>query len=811
MDSIIRDMRFALRALRGSPAFTVVVLLTLATAIGANTAVFTVTNAVLFKGFRGIEHNDRLLYIGTQRNGRGCCASFPDFVDWRAQAHSFSDIAAVADLQIVIADDNRGAEHYDASQISTNGFRLLGRHPILGRDFEPTDAIPGAPPIAILQYNLWRSRYGKDLTVLGRMIKINGTPTTIVGVMPEDFSFPQNQDLWLPLVPTEDLQKRENRSLWFAFGRLTDRATIGSARTELASIGRGLAIAYPRTNDGWTPQPRTFAEFFVGRDAVTIYGTLWAAVGFVVLIACANIANLVLSRGLGRAREWSMLAALGASRWQIVRRQFAESAILSSLGGICGWWIARACLRAYEMTANPSARSWSAHLFDYSMDRTVLGYIALVSIATTVLFGLGPAVYLSRTDGNTALEGSRSVAGSRRGRRLSMSLVTIEIASAVVLLVGAGVMVRSFANMARADLGIRSADVHAMLVSVPRGRYPDGGSQVRFFDRLAALLVETADLQPIALVDELPAANGRRVGYELATDAPTDIGHRDTVASITISPAYFDVVGATIVAGRDFTNFDDASAPSVAIVNQRFVDLHWRGQDPLGRRVRLFDGATPGPWMTIVGIASNVVQNVVDRQVKDALMYRPYRQTPISSLWVVGRARGDAAYVAKAFRTAIDAIDPDVPIWIGPLSLDALMAAMGNYWLLGTNTAMFTVFAGLALFLACLGIYAVIAYSVRRRSKEFGIRLAIGASRRDVLTLVLGECLRPITVGMTTGLLLSLAVTPILRSQLVHLSPADPLTVVVATGTLVACGLLGCLLPAYRATRVNPADVLRHD
>ena len=514
MESVVRDVRFAVRALRRSAGLSAIVILTLGTAIGVNTAVSTVTNAMLFKGFRGIAHNDRIIYVGTQRRGRGCCASYPDFVDWRAQAHSVNDLAAVADLQIVVADANSTAEHYDATEISTNGFRVLGRHPILGRDFVANDAVPGAPPVAILQYNFWQRRYEKDPAVLGRTMKINGRPTTIVGVMPEDFAFPQNQDLWLPLIPTVDRQRRENRALWFAFGRLVEGSTIETARAELAAIGRGLSTAYPQTNEDWVPQPRTFAEFFIGRDATTIYGTLWAAVGFVVLIACANVANLVLARGLGRSREWSMFAALGASRWQIVRGPLVESALLSLAGGVCGWWIAHICLRAFAVTANPPARSWSAHLFDYSMDGRVLGDVAFMSVATTVLFGLWPSIYLSRFSGNTPLEGSdRSIAGSRRGRRLSAALVTIEIATAVVLLVGAGVMVSSFANVARADLGIRRANVHAMLINLPRARYGDRESQVRFFDRLTERLRENSDVESIAVADELPAANGQRVRY----------------------------------------------------------------------------------------------------------------------------------------------------------------------------------------------------------------------------------------------------------------------------------------------------------
>ena len=390
-----------------------------------------------------------------------------------------------------------------------------------------------------------------------------------------------------------------------------------------------------------------------------------------------------------------------------------------------------------------------------------------------------------------------------------MSLVTIELATAVVLLAGAGVMVRSFANMARADLGIRSANVHAALVNVRPNRYGDPESQARFFDRLLARLHDSPDVESIALADELPAGNGRRAGFESASDPAADAEHRDTISTLTVSPGYFEAVGATIRAGRDFTAFDTAGAAPVAIVNQRAADTRWPGEDPLGKRLRLVDGATPGPWLTVVGVASNVVQNVANRQVKDPLVYRPFAQRPAASAWVIARLRTGAPRLATLFRSGIDAIDRDVPIWIGPLSLEALMAAMGNYWMLGTNTAMFAVFAAIALFLASFGIYAVVAYSVSCRTREFGVRQAIGAAPGDILTLVLGETAWPLGAGLSVGIAAALALVPLLRSQLVQVSPDDPTTLIVASLTLILCGVAGCLVPAYRATRVSPAVALR--
>jgi putative ABC transport system permease protein len=344
--SLSQDARYADRAMRRAPAFTAVAVATLAIGIGINAAVFSVTDAVLFKGFRLIDRNDRLLYIGTQKNGRGCCASFPDFVDWRAQARSFVDLAAVADRQIALSDGNEsGTEHYDATEITPNAFQLLGQRPAIGRDFTASDGQPGAEPVAILRHSFWERRYGRDPAVIGRTIRINGIRTTVVGVMPPNFSFPQNQDLWIPLVPTPDLEKREARGLWFVFGRLADGATVEGARAELATVGRGLASAYPLTNEGWVPQSRTFAEFFVGRDAALVYGALWGAVAFVLLIACANLANLQLARAIGRAREIGVRVALGAGRWRVIRQLLVESAMLAILGGVSGWSLAETAAR----------------------------------------------------------------------------------------------------------------------------------------------------------------------------------------------------------------------------------------------------------------------------------------------------------------------------------------------------------------------------------------------------------------------------------------------------------------------------------
>jgi putative ABC transport system permease protein len=813
LDSLAQDVRYGCRGLRRSPGFTTVAVMTLAVGIGVNAAVFTVTDAVLFKGFRLIDGNDRILYIGTQKNGRGCCASYPDFVDWRAQAQSFADMGAVADLQIALSDGTgSGAEHYIATQITTNAFHLLGQRPAVGRDFTRSDGLRGAAPVAILRHRFWERRYGKDPGIVGRMIRINGTPTTVVGVMPRGFSFPQNEDLWLPLVPTPDVDKREARGLWFAFGRLADGATFEAARAELETIGHRLASAYPPTNDGWVPQPRTFAEFFVDRDAALIYGAMWGAVGFVLLIACANLANLMLARAIGRAREIAVRLALGAGRWRIIRQLLVESLMLSALGGVAGWWIAKWSVRAYELTANPPARAWSEHLLDYSMDSRVFVYLFAISVAAALLFGLTPAAHLSKLDINGTLKDcGRGAAGGGRGHQLSGLLVVGVMALAVVLLAGAGVMVRSFLSMSTADLGVRMANVTSMFLNLPRDRYRGTTEQIAFFDRLKTRLETTPGVESLAIANELPAASVRRVPYEIAGAAPVDDQHRPTVSALTIGPAYFGTLGAPVLSGRDFNDFDGVSGAPAAIVNEEFASTYWPGEDPLGKRLRMFDGATPTAWLTVVGLVSNVAQNSADRQAHEAVVYRPYRQQPVRAMWVIVRAGVPLGSLATTFQRQVHAIDADLPIWIGPFALRDLVAAMGNYWRLGNNAALFMVFAAVALCLASIGLYAVVANSVHRRTQEIGIRIAIGATAPDILTLVFRQGMLPSAIGLTIGIAASFAVMPVLETQLVRVSPIDPATLVATAAVLIVSATLGCWLPAHRAMRVDPVVALRHD
>ena len=775
----------------------------LALGIGVNAAVFTITKAALFSGFPLVERNDRILYI---TSSRGCCVSYPDFEDWRAQATSFTGMALVHGAQRILSDQKGFPESYDATEITADTFTLVGQKPILGRDFTSSDEIPGAAPVVILSYSFWQRRYGKDAGVLGQTVRINGAPTTVIGIMPEGFSFPQKLDLWVPLVPTPDVRRRDARDTWFVFGRVRDGVSIASATAEMETIGKRLERAYPATNRGFLPHVRNFREFFIFENEDVIYASMWGAVGFLLLIACANLANLLLARAMERSREIAVRIALGAGRWRIIRQLLLESLLLSTVGAIAGWWIAKWCVSAYTLAdRGPGRSSW--RILDYAMDDRVLGYLIVIAIGTTFLFGLAPALRLSKLDVNTALkEGGRSAAAGGRRTHLSNMLVIAEVALAVVLLAGAGVMTRSFLNIYNADLGVDTDNILTVAVDLPATRYPSDASRVTFYDRLTARLHTIAGVESIAIAARLPANGSRRLPYELAGAPSVDGQRRPSLSAVTVGPGYFRTLGAAVRSGREFTDADRGSAVPVVIVNEQFASTHWPGQNALEQRLRLFAGESPQEWLTVVGVVSNIVQDDRTRQTFGPVIYLPYRQTPETSMNVVARTRVDAQSLGATFRREIQTVDADLPIF-GPFTLTERLQA--NYWSSGLYGALFLIVAAMALLLASVGLYAVIAHSVSLRGREMGVRMAIGATSSDIRRLVMMQGMRPLGIGLAIGLIASMAVNRVLASQLIQVSPADPATLMVVSGALVAAATLGCLIPARRATRVDPLVALR--
>jgi putative ABC transport system permease protein len=805
LDGIVHDMRYALRTLRRSPGFTLTAIIMLALGIGVNVTVFTLTNALFRKP--PFDRDDRIVYIHSRRPWRA--VSYADFQDWKAQAKSFEGMAVVNGVRISLSDHRGLPESFDATQVSADAFQLVGQRPILGRDFAIADETPGAAPVAILSYDFWEHRYGKDPAIVGQTIRINGDPTTIIGVMARGFSFPRRQDLWMPLVPTPDLLERDARYLWFAFGRLAPGVTIESARAEMEIIGRRLANTYPFTNQEFPPVVQNSAGHFVGPGATVLFESMLGAVGFVLLIACANLANLTLARAIGRSREISLRVALGAERWRIIRQLFMESMILSAAGGVVGLLIAQWGVRIYKLAAFAPFPAGDPPWIDYVVDYRVLGYLVAISLGTGLLFGLTPALRLSRPNVNAMLkDGGRKATIGGRGKRLSAILVTGEAALAMVLLTGAGVMIRSFLNIYTTGVGVEASNVLTAYLPLPAARYPDINAQISFYDHLKTRLQTMPDVESIAIVNSLPTSPALKSPFELAGGAPVHEHPRPTLSAMIIGPAYFRTLGAAVLSGREFDDADAGWGTPVAIVNRRFAAEFWPGQDPLGKRLRLFAGEAAAAWLTVVGVVPNILQNDYARQQIDPLIYLPYRQNPGRYMWVVARTRVPPGSLETAFRREVQALDSDLPIF----SLETLTERLSeNYRDSGRLAFLFLIFAAIALLLASAGLYAVMAYSVGERTQEIGIRIAVGAAPADIFKLVFRQGMLPLGIGLTIGLAASFGVNRILTSVLIQVSPADPVALVAASAILVLSGFLGCLIPACRAMRTNPVNAIRHD
>ncbi len=803
---MFKDIRFALRTLAANPGFTAVAIIALSLGIGVNAIMFTITNAVLFKGMPFDKH-DRVLYLAT-RNPKHAewiiGLSYPDYLDWSA-AKSLHGVAAWSGTSANLSDNTGLPEQYQGSRITSNSFGLTGQKPILGRDFMPADAAPGAPPVAILTYGLWDRRYGKDPSILGKTARINAIPTTWIGVMPQNLQFPANGDLFLPMVPEGNFLKREWRGL-IAFGWMADGATLASTRSEVEGIAHNLSVAYPATNQEVVPRVLTYNEFFNGSQNTTLFLAMLGAVGFVLLIACANVANLLLARAVARSREISIRVALGAARWHIVRQLLIEALMLSIAAGIIGYLLSLWGMRIFESEVRRYIPSgWR----DFSMDAKVFLYLILISLATGVLFGLAPALRLARLDVNSVLkDGSRGATGGGRGKYLSGLLVVAEMGLAVVLLTGAGLMIRSFVKVYRAPLGVDTSHVLTMRLFLPDAKYPHDPDEVAFHERLIPRLQAIAGVDSVAIATTLPTGGSREFPYELDGVPPPDPRRRPTVSSVIIGPDYFRVMTVPCLAGRVFNDADGVAGPAVVIVNQRFASKTWPNEDPLGKRLRIFDANAAGPWLSVIGVVPNIVQNDISPREIDPLIYLPYREKVARDVAIVAKTQLPPGNLTQAFRRAVQNVDSDMPVY-NLWTMDQRLER--NYFFIRIIGVLFAIFAGIALLLASLGLYAVIAHSVNQRTQEIGIRMALGASAGDVSRLVFAHGMLQVAIGLALGLAGAIGLTRLLKSILVQVSPNDPGTFAAVAAILAFAAFLGCALPARRATRVDPLIALRHD
>lgn len=806
------DLTHALRGLRRDRAFTLSAITMLALAIALNVTVFTIMDAMLFRGFPLVQRNDRLVYLQERYPSGVCCISYRDFEDWRSQAQSFESLSYIGGTPISFSAPGARSIDTMAFLVSTNLFGMLGVPPMLGRDFAPADETPGAPPVAILNYRFWENELAKRPDIVNSTVHINGAPATVVGVMPERFDFPTRQDVWMPVNHTTELHQRGlTRGGFTAVGRLRNGVRPEEARAEIEAINRRLESDYPATNRGLIPTIVTYAQMSSGADARLIWGSLWTGAWFVLLIACANVANLSLVRTIGRWREFSTRMALGAGQARMMRQVFVESLTLASVAGGIAWWITAWSMHQWEATTASQYQ-----ILDYAVDSRTLAYLVAISAAAAILCSLAPVARITQIGVGGALKGdARGITQTLRTRHLAAGLVAGQIALAIVLLSGAGVLMRSFVKIVNAETGVRDPEhVLSGLVRLPSDKYGYPSAQVDYFARLEEQLRTIPGIEGTSVSSHLPVygANSWRFEIEGRPSAPDG---SEAVQFFTVASGYFHVVGAPVIAGRDFNDDDRASTLRVAIVNESFAARYWPGESPVGKRLRSTTRNQPGDWRTVVGVAPNIMQGDALRQNFKPLVYVPFRQQPLRVAYFLARTSLPVDRVAPDVRTRVEALDRDVPL--EDLATLKDRAAFDRDYMdpdhseLGKHAAVAPVFALIALLLSAIGLTAVVAHSVSQRTKEIGVRMAIGAASRDVRRMVFREGMMPVAIGTIAGLMAALAVNRILQSQLVGVSPDDPVTMTSAPVILFVVALLACQIPARRAMRVDPVLALRQD
>jgi putative ABC transport system permease protein len=793
--------RHAIRTLRKSPGFSILVIAVLAVGIGANTAIFTIVDGVLLKPLP-FQDPTRLVAVDTTTRNEPDDTSYPDFLDWRTQTTTLERLAVFATNAMTLTGTGEATSLSNAV-VTADLFTMFGVRPLVGRVFEPADDQPGAPRAVILTEGLWSSRFARDSGIVGRSITLDGEAFTVVGVMPASFEFPFTADdpvqLWTPVLASSSARWANQRDASFlhGIGRLKDGVTIAQAQAELSTIAGRLAAQYPR-NQRRGIVVRPYQEALV-KDFRVGLAVLWGAVAAVLLIACANLANLLLARGSTRRREIAVRVALGASRAQILRQLLVESLVLAAVGGIAGVaiavWGADLLVRVSPLQI---PRLHAVHV-----DRTALLFAALASAATGILSGLVPALQLSRSDPNSWLkDGERGGSGSG-GARTRQVLVVAEMAISLVLLASAGLLVRSLVALQRVNPGFVSERAVAMQLLLPHARYTNADAMRSFYRRLRDEARTMPGVSSSAVATTMPLS-GSDIGVGFTIEGrPADPGARTSAAFWAISPDYFSTMGIPVMKGRTFTDRDSDRAPDVVIINEAFAAKYWPFEDPLGRRITIGYNNT-GP-REVVGIVGDVKQGTLADPARPQ-MYAPFEQTPWPFVVAVVRTPAAPESAAASLRAMLARIDPLQGV--GEIrTLEAYVARASatprfTAWLVGG-------FAAFALLLAGFGLFSVMAYSVAQRRREIGIRMALGAQPSDVRAMVVRQAIGMAAVGVAIGLAGALGSTRVLESLLFTVRPHDPATFAVVSAVLVGVMLLAAYLPAARATRVDPLIALR--
>jgi putative ABC transport system permease protein len=808
LEAILQDLRFAFRLIAKERWFAAAAITAMALGIGANTTGFALVNAAFLRGLP-VKNADRLFVLSWHaRQNVDRDLSERELQDVRSQARSFAGLAGYRPGTMNVSGDKGLPEEVRGARISANTFGLLRQPPLLGRDFTAGDDRPGAEPVVIIGEGLWKTRFAADPNVIGSVLRLDGQPAAIVGVMPDSMKFPANTDLWAPLVPADT--GRDPRGRLLVFGLLKEDVSRAEARAEMNGIAQRLAIAYPETNKEFvSANVDTFTERFVGGNAKIVFLVMMGAVSFVLLIACANVANLQLVKSAHRAREIAVRMAVGAGRWRIVQQLLLESVVLGLIGGSLGLLLAEAAMRAIDAgIQDPGKPYWIVFRLDY----VVFAYVAGVCVMTGVLFGLAPALQVSKTNVIEVLtDGGRGSVGNTRTRWFSGTMVVVELALTIVLLAGAGLMVRSFTKLYHLDVGFRTDKLMSMRVQLPAAKYGSPEARRAFYERTEPRLAAIPGVENISLTTAVPPFPAGQRLLEIEGRAVGSAEQSQSATAVTISEAFFDVIDVRLLRGRQFLATDGAPGSEVVIVNERLASMFFPGQDPIGQRLRFqqlrpVPGTPPDVWRTIVGVSPSLPHGSRQRYAPAPVVYLPHRQDPPGDASLLVRSSLPPSSVMEAVRREVQAIDRDQPV-VTIQTLDQMLAQ--DRWPYRVFGALFLIFAAIGLGLSSVGLYAVMAYSVTQRTQEIGVRMTLGADRREVSWLILKRGLVQIVLGLTIGLGGALALSRVMQSVLVQITPTDPVTFAAITVLLTIVSVSACLIPARRATHVDPVVALR--
>jgi predicted permease len=805
VQAILLEMHRALRQLRHSPGFAIAAVVILGLGLGATLYMFTYVKAYMLTPLP-YPHGERIMHIERANpllGPDGMEVTQHDFVEWGQAQRSFAVLAAFHAHPVILADDEP-ANRFDGAYITPSGFEVTQVSAHIGRTLSPDDGQPGAPPVIVLGYDIWLNRYDGDPAVLGQTIRVNGVPTTIVGVMPAGFEFPAYQNVWLPLQIDLTEFERGGGYTVQAFGRLNPGVSLTQARAEFTGIAAALAARYQQ-NENITTAIKPFQDEFISVQARTVVAAMFVSVLFVLLIACANVANLMLARTAARQKGIAVRSALGASRWRILLHVLTESVALAFAAAAIAYYLAEFGL---DLTNRALVSADKAYPFwiDLSIDWKVLAFGACAAVAAGVLAGLVPAMRATRSDVNEHLkEGGK---GGDRASRLSRTLVTAEIALSCILLMCSGLMIRSVVNLNAQPLGIESANLLTGRIGLPGTMYPDQASRARFFDELVRRLAAHPDSVDATVASTYPGIDGPLMSYrtrDMQVSASTSLRWTNYAG---VMDNYAEMLGIELRRGRWFDSRDHADSEPVVVIDEGFAREVFPGIDPIGQQVMIARaGDENARWRTIVGVTEPLLLDQLDDPYHPAA-FAPLEQVGGGLLTAAVRTRGDPLAFSQALRETVFTVDQDVPVyWVRTLD---------NWIWAGSFTAqlvsiLFSIFAVIAVVLAAVGIYAVLAYSVSQRRREIGVRRAMGALDGRILNLVLGQGMLQLGLGLGIGLLSAVGFARLLSSMLRGVSPFDPFTFATVALTLLAVASVAMLVPALRAVRIAPMEALRYE